>query len=156
MPLTATPIVPAPPSPLTLTVVLFGPAELGWKRTPTVHDAPTGTTAGQLLVTRNCPELAPDFVTFLIGSWTLPVFVTRMVCSALSVLRSWLPKLSDSGVTLKVETTPVPPRLTVPMAAPAPGLTLSVATLDPADVGLKTTLMVQDAPAARLVPQLWV
>jgi len=40
--------------------------------------------------------------------------------------------------------------------APPPALTFSVADLDRAEVGVNTTLIVQDAPTARDVPQVLV
>lgn len=68
---------------------------------------------------------------------------------------TWLPKLIFVWERLAAGPAPVPVRLTLPTPEELPGRpTLAVRLPDTA--GVKVTLMVQLAPAARLVPQLFV
>ncbi len=51
---------------------------------------------------------------------------------------------------------PVPVSATVCVPSPPPALTLSVAVLEPIELGLKTTLIVQLAPTPTDAPQVLV
>ena len=65
-------------------------------------------------------------------------------------------KVKDAGERLTVEVTPAPVRAAVCGLPVALSVTASVAAAAPVVAGLKVTLMVQLAPAARLEPQVWV
>ena len=88
----------------------------------------------------------------------LPVLVRVTGCAALVVPTGRLPKarLVGERLTTAVVLVPVPERLTVwglPLALSA---MLRVPLRVPVAVGVKVTLIVQLAPAATLVPQLFV
>jgi hypothetical protein len=82
------------------------------------------------------------------------VLVRVTVFAALVVFRSWRPKLSDVGDKVAPGPFPVPVRATVCGLPGALSATASDAVRVPAEVGLKDTLMVQLAPAAKVVPQV--
>ena len=62
----------------------------------------------------------------------------------------------DVGERLAAGAVPVPERLTVWVAGLALSVTVIEPVRDPAAVGAKVTLIVQEAPGARLEPQLLV
>ena len=92
----------------------------------------------------------------VMGSATVAVFVTVTDCAVLDVPCGWLPNAKDVGDTVKVGTTPVPVSATVCVPAPMPPMTSSVAVIEPAAVGLNTTLIVQLDPTGIDVPQVLV
>ena len=65
-------------------------------------------------------------------------------------------KVKDAGERLTVEVTPAPVRAAVWGLPVALSATVSVAAAAPVAAGVKVTLIVQVAPAARLEPQVWV
>src|SRR5579859_1969960 len=83
-----------------------------------------------------------------------PTFVMVMVWGGLIVFTVCVPKLRLVGE--KLRTVPIPVSVTVCGLLAALSLTVRVPVCEPALRGLKTTLIVQLAPAARLVPQLLV
>jgi len=86
----------------------------------------------------------------------LPVLVIVTVNVALVVPIAWLPKFRLVGEKLTVNVTPVPVR---PMVCGLPAALSVIVTLAvrlPFAVGVKVTLMVQLAPAARELPHVFV
>jgi hypothetical protein len=89
----------------------------------------------------------------LIVSGAVPVLVSVAVRAALVVPTFWLPKLSEVGlsVTLGADVTPVPVSGTLCGLPPALSLMLRVAERAPFADGVKVTLMMQLAVAARVL-----
>ena len=100
VPLSATVCVPAPPPPVTFSVAVFDPVEVGLNTTLIVQVAPTPTEVPQVLVCENWPGVVPESVMLVIGSATLPVFVTVTDCAALVVPCVWLLNATDVGDTV--------------------------------------------------------
>jgi hypothetical protein len=83
----------------------------------------------------------------------LPVLVRVRFWDGLVMPTVWLPKASELGDSVAVGAdTPVPLRLVVLDPAEVLSVTVSVALRVPVSVGVKVTLMLQLAPAARLLP----
>jgi hypothetical protein len=141
---------------VTWRVADFAPVDVGLKTTLTVQLPPIATRVAQLVVRANCPGFVPASAIEVIGNTTVPVLLIFTALAVLVVLRATLPKLSAVGETEKADLTPVPESVTLLVPAPPPAATLSVATFEPVLVGLKLTVIVQLAPAATEVPQLFV
>lgn len=86
----------------------------------------------------------------------LPVLVRVTVLTALGVLIAWLPKERDVGERLAVVPTAVPVKATDCGLPTALSVMLMVADFAPVEVGEKVTLTVHAAPAAKVVPQVWL
>ena len=88
---------------------------------------------------------------------TVPVFVTVTVGGLLLEPTATLPKLSEGGERLKMML-PVP--LPVPLSGNVCGLSgalsvmVTLPNLVPPEVGVKVTVMVQEAPAGKVRGQL--
>ena len=100
MPLSATVCVPAPSPVLTFSVADFEPVEFGLNSTLIVQFAPTATDVPQVLLCENCKEFAPESVMLVMGSTTVPVFVTVINCGALATFAVWLPKAKEVDDTV--------------------------------------------------------
>lgn len=74
--------------------------------------------------------------------------------AALVVATAWFAKVRDVGFTVN-GATPLPVRVAVGLT-PLPTFAVKVPGREPVATGLKVTLMVQVAPAAREFPQLLV
>jgi Pyruvate/2-oxoacid:ferredoxin oxidoreductase delta subunit len=99
-PLSGTVRVPAPPPPLTFSVAVCDPAEVGVNTTLIVQLDPTATDAPQLLVCENCEVFAPDSVTLMMGSARAAVFVTVTALGALATFVVSTPNAKDVGDTV--------------------------------------------------------
>ena len=88
----------------------------------------------------------------------LPLLVSVAVCATLVVPTACVPKvrLVVDKVTAPADAVPVPVRLTACGLLLALSVTVTFAVRTPVVVGLKLTVMVQLAPAAKLVPQDWL
>ena len=86
----------------------------------------------------------------------LPEFVSVKVCGELVVPIRTLPKFRLEVDKVTIGAAPVPVSPAVCGLFVALSVTASDAVRLPVAVGVKVTLMVQLAPAARLVPQLFV
>ena len=88
---------------------------------------------------------------------TVPILVSVTVCERLTVPTATLPKVSDGGESFR---TMLPVPLPVPLSPSLCGLpgalSAVVTALDfaPGEVGVKITLSVQEAPAAKVAGQL--
>ena len=102
--------------------------------------------------------LVPVTARLVILKVALPVLVRVRVCAALGAPRDWLEKarLAGERLTTGAVLVPVPERLTVWVLPLALSAMLRVPLRVPVAVGVKVTLIVQLAPAATLVPQLFV
>jgi len=131
------------------------PELVGWKVTLIAQLAPIAKELPQLLVWANCPETAtPPMLTDV-----LPVFVTVTVCGLLVFPTLTLPKVRLAGDTLTVV---VPPEGETPDPVKpiawglfdALSVMVTVPVRVPVVVGVKSTLIVQLAPAATEDPQV--
>ena len=84
----------------------------------------------------------------------VPTLVRVTVCAGLIVPIATTPKLKLVGESFAV--VPIPLRLTFCGLPAALSLTLNAALRVPLAVGLNLTLMLQLAPAANELPQVWV
>ena len=91
----------------------------------------------------------------------LPVLLRVAVCAVLVVPTGWLPKArlagespSTGAVGVEAVSAPVPERLTVCAQPRALSMMLTEALRLPLAVGVKVTLMVQEAPAATDLPHV--
>jgi hypothetical protein len=116
-----------------------------------VQDPPAATLAPQVLVWEKSVE--PVIVMLPMLSALLPVLLS-VVVSVLELALFTLPKLRLAG--LNSTTVPVPVRLTVCGLPAALSVIDNVPFRVALSVGLKVTLMVQLASAARLEPQVFV
>jgi hypothetical protein len=82
---------------LMLNVAVVDPAETGLNTTLTVQLEPTATDLAQVLVCENGLGLGVDSEIPVMGSGSVPVFVTVTHIGALAVLIAWLPNASDPG-----------------------------------------------------------
>lgn len=98
----------------------------------------------------------PAIAILVMLSVVAPTLVSVTVCGALVVPTVWLPKFKLAGENFI--TVPVPARETVCGLPGALSVTSTLPISVPETVGLKTTVILQLAPAATLAPQLliWV
>src|SRR5205823_3337782 len=128
------------------------PSADGLKTTLMVQLAPAASDVPQLLVWLKSPVAGSEEIV----SPVFPLLVSVTICAALEVPTSCEAKVSDAGENAATAARPVPLKLTG-----AGGVLLLLdndndpVRLPMAD-GLKTTLMVQLAPAPSDVPQLLV
>jgi hypothetical protein len=124
----------------------------GLKTTLIAQLAPAASDAPQLLVWLKSPVVTSEEI----ARDMFPLLVSVIVWAVLEVPTSCAAKVSDEGDNAGSAATPVPLRLTGVGAL----LLLLVNHIDPvwlpSAAGLKTTLMVQLAPAPSDVPQLFV
>jgi hypothetical protein len=136
------------------------PAAVGLNVTEIVQDAPAATLEPHVFVWAKSALFVPVTAMLVMVSTALPVFVSVEVCCALVVRTCRDANVSDAGDTVAVVVTvvPVPLRPTV-WGLPLALLAMVTAALRaPAAAGRNVTLMVQEAPAARVAPQVvvWV
>ena len=127
------------------------PIPVGLKVAVIVQDPPAATLVPQVFVWEKVVE--PVIVMLLMPSAVLPVLLSVAVIVLESPLFT-LPKRRLVG--LNSTTVPVPVRLTVCGLPAALSVIDNVPVRVPLCVGLKVTLMVQLASAARLGPQVFV
>jgi hypothetical protein len=140
-----------PPLSLTETAPLKAPVDGGLKVAVIVQEAPALTPVPQLFVWEKAVE--PVIVMPLMLSAVIPVLV-RVVVSDFLCPSNTLPKSRPLG--LSSTTVPTPAKLTVCGLPGALSVIDSVPVRLPICDGLKVTLMVQLAPAAKLEPQVFV
>jgi hypothetical protein len=116
-----------------------------------VQDPPAATLVPQVFVLEKAVE--PVIMMPLMLSVVLPVLLS-VVVSGLALALFTLPKPRLAG--LNSTTVPVPVRLTVCGLPAALSVIDNVPVRVALSVGLKVTLMVQRASAARLEPQVFV
>ena len=138
---------------LIVTLALRLPVAVGENVTLSVQVAPAASVlglSGQVFVCAKSPALAPLTPMLLIVNAAVPLLVSVTDFAALVVPTSWLPKLSDVGlsVTPGAGVTPVPLSATLCGLPPASSLMLTLALRPPFAEGVNVTLSVQFAPAA--------
>jgi hypothetical protein len=133
------------------------PVAAGVNVTLKVQFFPDATLVPQVFHRSKSPLLAPvTAIPLMVSAAVAPVFVSVRFCGLLAVPTVWLVNVRLVGDRLTVVTTPVPVRLTVCVVPPPLSLTVTAASRVPAAVGVKVTVIVQCAPAATLVPQMFV
>lgn len=146
--------------PLALSVMVSDAARLplaeGVKVTLMVQLAPAATLAPQVFVWAKSPLLAPVMATPVTVSVAFPELLSVMVCAVLVLLSSWAAKVRLVGERDAAGPVPVPERLTLCGLPEASSVMVSVPVSAPPSVGVKLTLIVQEALAATLLPQLLV
>ena len=138
---------------LTLTFAARLPVAVGLKVTEIVQVAFTASDAGQSLVCVKSPGFVPVSVTLLMVSGAVPVLRRDDVCAALVEPTICGPKTRLPGVSVTAEAVPVPLRLMGCGLPDALSVTFTAAVRLPVAAGVKVTLMVQVALAARLAGQ---
>jgi len=131
------------------------PLAVGAKVTDAVHDAPAARELPQVLVSANGGPAAIEEIVAV----AVPVFLIVTVCAAAVEPTASLPNATEVGVAVRVAVAaavPVPDRATVKVPLVALLDTVSEPDALPVPVGVKVTLAVQEAPAARELPQVLV
>jgi hypothetical protein len=133
------------------------PVAVGVNVTPTAQLAlgasGVETTQGVVAPSTAKSPLAVKLVKF---RSLVPVFVTVTLWAAPVVPTTWLPKMSVAGERPTAGATPVPERLTTCGLPGASSVMLTAPVRVPVVVGVKVTLIVQFAPAAKFAPQVLV
>jgi hypothetical protein len=153
VPLPLTVLLCVAPGEVTFNFAQMKPVAVGVKTTLIVHEDPTGTGVEQLLVCENWLGALPVSVMLVMGSGALPMFVTVIGCGALEVPLATLPNDTLVGDTVN-GSLPVPDTVAVRVTPDA--VTLNVAFMVPAAVGVNTTWIVQLDPAGTVLPQVLV
>jgi hypothetical protein len=141
---------------VTVTLADLAPAAVGVNFTLMVQLAATAKLAPQLFVWAKSPLLLPVTEMLVRVKAAVPLFVSVIALEALATPTGWLPNASDVGDKVTAGAVPVPVRATVWGLFAALSVMVSAPDLAPVAVGLNVTLMEQFAPAATLVPQLFV
>ena len=140
-----------------VTPALRVPVAVGVKVTLIVQEALAASVLGQLLVWAKSPALVPVSAMLLMVRSALPLLVNVTAWAVLVVLTCWLPKLRLVGLKLTAGAAMVVPE---PLKATVCGLPAALSVMDtlalrvPVAVGVKVTLMVQEAPAASVLELL--
>ena len=139
-----------------VTEALLVPAAVGLKVTLIMQLAPIAKLEPHVLVCEKSPKFAPATAMPVNVSVLFPLLLSVTVCMLLAVPTSWLPNVSCVGDRPTEGPVPVPERAT-PCGLPvALSVIVTDAFLAPRAAGVNVTLIVQLAPAAKLVPQLFV
>src|SRR5207245_6587101 len=139
---------------VTLSAALRVPLAVGLKVTLIVQLAPAANELPHVWVWAKSPALVPVIATPLMLREVVPTLVSVAVFAALVVPMATVPKFKLVGESFAV--VPIPLRVTFCGLPAALSVTLSAALRVPLAVGLKVTLIVQLAPAANELPQVWV
>jgi hypothetical protein len=132
------------------------PLAVGEKITLMAHLPPLATDPPQLFVWLKSPPLAPVIMMLLRVSVAVPVFLSVTALAALLVPTAWLENARLVGARVTADWSPVPVSVIVCGLPDALSVTVTVPVRVPVVVGVKVTLMVQFAPAAKLAPQALV
>ena len=143
--------------PLALSVIVMVPVRtpvaVGVNVTLIVQVIPAGTDAPHVFVSAKSPE--PVIET--IFSTRLPLFLSVIVLAGeLVVVTSWLPKSKLVGVRTATGAFAVPVPVSVANCGLLGSTSVKTSSADSADAteGVKVTLTVHEAPAARLAPHV--
>jgi hypothetical protein len=141
---------------LMLTQAVRVPLAVGVKVTLIVPLAPAATELPQVLVWAKSPASVPVTDSLVISKTPLPTFPTVTVWAALVVPAGRLANESVVGERLICGRIPTPVRLTFWRAGEALSEMMRLAMCRPLVSGVKVILIVQLAPAATDLPQLWL
>ena len=128
------------------------PRTVGVKTTITEQLAPAARLVPQVLLS----EKSPVAVIELIVKASVPEFVRLTTCPALDVPTVCAANITLTGLNVAPGETPVPESATVSGEVLALSVIAIAPVRLPAAVGVKVTEMAQLAPAARLVPHVFV
>jgi hypothetical protein len=148
-PVPASDVVCVPAESVTASAPVRVPVVLGLKATPIVHDAPAASVVPQPLLLTTKSPLAATLA--MLSAAAVPLYKVAF-CAELVVPTTCDPHVRLVGERLTTVAAPVP--VNDVLCVPAESETVSVPVRVPAAVGLKATLMVHDAPAARLDVQV--
>lgn len=143
-----------PPLSVIESVPLRLPLACGVNVTLIVQNFPAPNVVPQLFVSTKSPAFLPVIPTFVMLRLVLPLLVIVTGSGPSVVPTFWLPKFRV--VLERLTTVPVPVSETVCGLPAALSVIETEAVRMPFAVGLKVTLMLQLAPAATLVPQVFV
>ena len=145
-------VLPATPAELSVTVTapVKAPAAAGLKVTLIVQLPETATLVPQVLVSEKSLESVPVIAMLAMVRAAVPVLLRVTDWEALEVFTTWSGKVRLEEESTAVGAVPVPVKLTVWGLLLALSVMVSVPLSVPVVVGAKTTLMVQDEPAARV------
>jgi hypothetical protein len=136
-----------------VTAPVLAPPALGSKVTLRVQLALGATLDPQLLAW----EESPLALMLSMLRVALPVLLRVTISALLVVPTVWAGNVKEAGESFTVvELPPVPVRLTVWVSGLALSKMVTAPVLVPVAVGVKVTVMMQEAPAATLEPQLLV
>jgi hypothetical protein len=141
---------------VTVKVAVRVPPAVGLNVTLMVQLELAASELPQLLDWAKSPLLVPVTAMLEMLSAAPPEFVSVTGWAALAVPTFWLLNVSEAGESAAVAAAPVPVRLAVCGLFVVLSETANVAVRVPRAVGVKVTLIVHVAPAARLEPQLFV
>jgi hypothetical protein len=137
---------------VTVTEPVRVPTAVGVKVTLIVQRAPAPSVVPQVFVWAKLPVL----VIAEIASGALPVFESVVVWARLVVPTNWPPNARLAGESIAIGAVPVPVSETVCGLPEALSVTVTEPDRVPMVAGVKVTLIVQVAPTASVVPQLFV
>jgi hypothetical protein len=134
------------------------PLAAGVNKIAIVQVPPAGTAGLQVSTSVKSPALAPVKTRPEMLKLAPPVLLRVTTCEELTMSTPSLPKdkLVGERLAAALALPPVPARLTLCGLPEALSVTMMPAVRVPAADGLKVTLIVQLAPAAKLDPQLFV
>jgi hypothetical protein len=140
----------------TVNVPVLAPVPIGVKLTVMLQLVPAARLPIQGLLCVKSPLVAPGgqvLMAEIVTALAVP-FVRVTVCGALLVPTTWLPKVSDVGDKVKLPRgIAIPPSDTLAGTVARLAETVNVPVLAPVPIGVKLTVMLQLAPAARLPMQ---
>ena len=144
--------------PAALSVMLIAaarvPVAAGVNVTLIVHDALAARLLPHVVVSAKSPAFVPVTAMLLIVNGAVPVLLSVTAEAVLVVPICWFPNVTDAGLRLTTGLVPLPDRLT-PCGLPAAlSVMLMAAERAPVAAGVNATLIVHDAPAARLLPHV--
>jgi hypothetical protein len=139
---------------VTLRAAVRVPLAVGLNVTLMLQLAPVANELPQVWVCAKSPALVPVIAIPLIVKLVVPTLLSVTVSAGLDVPRATVPKLRLVGESFAV--VPIPIRLTFCGLPAALSVTLRAAVRVPLAVGLNVILMLQLAPVANELPQVWV
>jgi hypothetical protein len=142
----------------TLKAAVSEPTAAGLKVMAMVHVAPIATLVPQVLVSEKELALLPVMLMLVMESAAVPELVSVMFGAVNELPTGWLEKLIEfaESVTAGAVAVPVPLRATVCGEPYVLSAMLTVAVSAPVAAGLKVTVILHEAAAATLVPQVLV
>jgi hypothetical protein len=138
-----------------VSVPVRGPTAVGVKVTEIVQFAPAATVVPQVLVWAKSPDVEMDAS----AREACPEFVRVTTCTELVEPIAWAAKfrlVGESVAAAATGTIPIPLRATSCGDPLVLSMTVTFPVREPAAVGVKATAIVQLAPAATVVPQVFV
>ena len=139
-----------------VTVALRVPIAIGVKVTLIVQLAPTATELPHVFVCAKSPALAPVMAMLLMLNVVLPVLLNVATFAGLLWRTRYEPQVRLVADSVTDDWTPVPVKPTICGLPIALSLIVRLAARLPAACGVKVIMIVQLAPEATELPQLFV